>query len=35
MSRTVRPYRRFPVQCPVTYQVGDFEGLRQEYRLSA
>jgi hypothetical protein len=26
MSFTVRPYRRFPVQCAVTYQVDDFEG---------
>jgi hypothetical protein len=26
MPFTIRPYRRVPVQCPVTYHVGDFEG---------
>lgn len=26
MPFTIRPYRRFPVCCPVTYQVGQFEG---------
>lgn len=26
MPFTTRPYRRFPVYCPGTYQLGDFEG---------
>ena len=26
MSFSIRPFRRFPLCCPVTYQVGDFEG---------
>jgi PilZ domain-containing protein len=26
MRFTIRPHRRFPVCCPVTYQCGDFEG---------
>ena len=26
MPFCVRPFRRFPVCCPTTYQVGDFEG---------
>jgi len=26
MAFLIRPYRRFPVCCPVTYQVKDFEG---------
>jgi hypothetical protein len=26
MTFTIRRYRRFPVCCPVTYQVADFEG---------
>lgn len=26
MPFTIRPYRRIPVCCPVTYQTGDFEG---------
>ena len=26
MPFTIRPYRRFPVSCPVTYQTGLFEG---------
>jgi len=25
MSFAIRPYRRVPVCCPVTYQTGDFE----------
>jgi hypothetical protein len=25
MPFTLRPFRRFPVCCPVTYQCGDFE----------
>jgi len=26
MPFTIRPYRRFPIHCPVTYQTGLFEG---------
>jgi hypothetical protein len=26
MPFTIRPYRRFPIYCPVTYQTGLFEG---------
>ena len=34
MSFTSRPHRRFPVCCPVTYQVGDFEGHGTAWSLS-
>ena len=26
MPFTIRPYRRFPVQCPVSYNAGPFQG---------
>ena len=26
MRFTIRPFRRFPVQCPVTYNAGPFHG---------
>ena len=26
MSFTIRPFRRFPVQCPVSYNAGPFQG---------
>src|SRR5215472_7141541 len=34
MPFTVRPYRRFPVHCPVTYQTGLFEGHGTVWNLS-
>lgn len=34
MSFTIRSHRRFPVCCPVTYQVGDFEGHGTVWNLS-
>jgi hypothetical protein len=33
MPFSIRPYRRFPVCCPVTYQCGDFEGHRIVWNL--
>jgi hypothetical protein len=35
MPFCVRPFRRFPVCCPTTYQVGDFEGQGIVWNLSA
>ena len=34
MPFSIRPYRRFPVCCPVTYQTGDFEGQGTVWNLS-
>ena len=34
MPITIRPYRRFPVSCPVTYQTGLFEGHGTVWNLS-
>ena len=34
MSFSIRPFRRFPVCCPMTYQVGDFEGQGTVWNLS-
>ena len=34
MPFTVRPYRRFPICCPVTYQTGLFEGHGTVWNLS-
>src|SRR5215475_11695776 len=34
MPFTIRPYRRFPVYCPVTYQTGLFEGHSTVWNLS-
>ena len=34
MPFTIRPYRRFPVYCPVTYQTGLFEGHGTVWNLS-
>lgn len=34
MSFTIRPYRRFPVQCPVTYATGPFTGIGIVWNLS-
>src|SRR5499433_1357884 len=34
MPFTIRPYRRFPVSCPVTYQTGLFEGHGTVWNLS-
>ena len=34
MPFTVRPYRRFPVCCPVAYQTGLFEGHGTVWNLS-
>jgi len=34
MPFTIRPYRRVPVCCPVTYQVGHFEGHGTVWNLS-
>ena len=34
MRFTIRPYRRFPVYCPVTYQTGWFEGHGTVWNLS-
>lgn len=34
MPFTVRPYRRFPICCPVTYQTGLFEGHGTLWNLS-
>ena len=34
MPFTIRPYPRLPVCCPVTYQVGLFEGHRTVWDLS-
>jgi hypothetical protein len=34
MPFTIRPYRRFPVYCPVTYQTGLFEGHGTGWNLS-
>jgi hypothetical protein len=34
MSFTLRPYRRFPVQCSVTYQAGPFQGQGTIWNLS-
>lgn len=34
MHFTIRPYRRFPVYCPVTYQTGFFEGHGTVWNLS-
>ena len=34
MPFSIRPFRRFPVCCPVTYQCGDFEGHGTVWNLS-
>ena len=34
MPFTLRPYRRFPVQCPVTYNAGPFQRQGTEWNLS-
>ena len=34
MPFTIRPYRRFPVYCPVTYQTGLLEGHGTVWNLS-
>jgi len=34
MPFVVRPYRRFPISCPVTYQAGLFEGHGTVWNLS-
>ena len=34
MSFTLRPYRRFPVQCAVTYNAGPFKGQGTIWNLS-
>src|SRR5262244_477498 len=34
MPFTIRPYRRFAVSCPVTYQTGLFEGQGTVWNLS-
>ncbi len=34
MPFVFRPYRRFPVQCAVTYSVGAFTGLGTVWNLS-
>jgi len=35
MPFSIRPFRRFPVCCPMTYQVGDFEGHGTVWNLSS
>ena len=34
MSFTLRPHRRFPVLCPVTYNAGPFQGQGKIWNLS-
>ena len=34
MSFSIRPYQRFPVQCPVTYNAGSFQGQGTIWNLS-
>ena len=34
MPFLIRPYRRFPIRCPVTYQCGLFEGHGAVWKLS-
>jgi len=34
MSFSIRPYRRFPVQCAVTYNAGSFQGQGTVWNLS-
>ncbi len=34
MPYTIRPYRRFPVQCSVTYNEGPFQGQGTVWNLS-
>jgi len=34
MAFTIRPYRRFPVQCSVTYNAGQFYGQGTVWNLS-
>lgn len=34
MRFTIRPFRRFPVQCPVTYNAGPFHGQGTVWNLS-
>lgn len=34
MSFVIRPYRRFPVQCSVTYNAGPFQGKGMVWNLS-
>jgi hypothetical protein len=34
MSFSIRPYRRFPVQCSVTYNAGPFQGQGTVWNLS-
>ena len=34
MPFTLRPYRRFPVQCSVTYKAGPFQGQGTIWNLS-
>jgi hypothetical protein len=35
MPFSIRPYRRFPVQCPVTYHAGPFQGSGTVWNLSS
>jgi hypothetical protein len=35
MPFTLRPYRRFPVHCAVTYNAGPFEGQGTVWNLSS
>ena len=34
MSFSIRPYRRFPVQCAATYNAGPFQGQGTVWNLS-
>jgi hypothetical protein len=34
MPFTIRPYRRFPVQCAITYNAGSFQGQGTVWNLS-
>lgn len=34
MSFSIRPYRRFPLQCPLTYHAGPFQGHGTVWNLS-
>ena len=34
MSFSIRPFHRFPVQCPVTYHAGSFQGQGTIWNLS-
>lgn len=35
MSFTIRPFRRVPICCPVTYQVEEFEGSGMVWNVSS